>query len=185
MSPLSTPRWLSGEHDELMTWWFWVRDPVEADFLSGVFSPLTSVEASEKSSRWFWKESCVSTGVRKSGNTTSVTDRHDMTLAVKVALNPNTTNQPIFHYGRIIELASPLFSVTVIRPKNVNNITKSNGINKHYNGGASRDFSMSFLLLRKWLRITMTNSSTSFKIKVLVPFTTDSRLFETPRKKNS
>ena len=24
-----------------------------------------------------------------------VTDRHDMTLAVKVALNPNTTNQPI------------------------------------------------------------------------------------------
>ena len=23
-----------------------------------------------------------------------VTDRHDMTLAVKVALNPNTTNQP-------------------------------------------------------------------------------------------
>ena len=23
-------------------------------------------------------------------------DRHDMTLAVKVALNPNTTNQPIF-----------------------------------------------------------------------------------------
>ena len=26
----------------------------------------------------------------------SVTDRHDMTLAVKVALNPNTTNQPVF-----------------------------------------------------------------------------------------
>ena len=25
-----------------------------------------------------------------------VTDRHDMTLAVKVALNPNTTNQPEF-----------------------------------------------------------------------------------------
>ena len=24
-----------------------------------------------------------------------VTDRHDMTFAVKVALNPNTTNQPI------------------------------------------------------------------------------------------
>ena len=23
-----------------------------------------------------------------------ITDRHDMTLAVKVALNPNTTNQP-------------------------------------------------------------------------------------------
>ena len=24
-----------------------------------------------------------------------VTDRHDMTLAVKMVLNPNTTNQPI------------------------------------------------------------------------------------------
>ena len=40
----------------------------------------------------FEKESCVSTGVRKPGNI-CVTDRHDMTLAVKVALNPNTTNQ--------------------------------------------------------------------------------------------
>ena len=26
-----------------------------------------------------------------------VTDRHDMTLVVKVALNPNTTNQPANH----------------------------------------------------------------------------------------
>ena len=41
----------------------------------------------------FEKKRCVSTGVRKPGNT-CVTDRHDMTLAVKVALNPNTTNQP-------------------------------------------------------------------------------------------
>ena len=41
----------------------------------------------------FGKKSCVSTGVRKAGNI-CVTDRHDMTLAVKVALNPNTTNQP-------------------------------------------------------------------------------------------
>ena len=42
----------------------------------------------------FGKKSCVSTGVRKPGNTLRVTDRHDMTLAVKMALNPNTTNQP-------------------------------------------------------------------------------------------
>ena len=41
----------------------------------------------------FGKKSCVSTGVRKPGNTW-VTDSHDMTLAVKVVLNPNTTNQP-------------------------------------------------------------------------------------------
>ena len=41
---------------------------VEANFLSGVFSPLTS-EACEKSSLWLWIESRVSTGVRKPGNT--------------------------------------------------------------------------------------------------------------------
>ena len=40
-----------------------------------------------------WKESFVSTGVRKPGNT-CITDHHDMTLAVTVALNPNATNQP-------------------------------------------------------------------------------------------
>ena len=39
----------------------------------------------------FGKKSCVSTSVRKAGNI-CVTDVHDMTLAVKVALNPNTTN---------------------------------------------------------------------------------------------
>ena len=38
----------------------------------------------------FGKKSCVSTGVRKPGNV-CVTDHHDRTLAVKVALNPNTT----------------------------------------------------------------------------------------------
>ena len=36
---------------------------------SGGFSLLMSAEACEKSSRWLWKESCVSTGVRKPGNT--------------------------------------------------------------------------------------------------------------------
>ena len=41
----------------------------------------------------FGKKSCAGTCVRKPKNT-SVTDRHYMTLAVKVASNPNTTNQP-------------------------------------------------------------------------------------------
>ena len=50
------PRWLSDERVGLMTWWLRVRSPVEATFLSGVFSPLTSAEAYEKSSRWLWKE---------------------------------------------------------------------------------------------------------------------------------
>ena len=50
------PRWLSGERVNLMTWWLRVRSLVEATFLSGVFSPLTSAEACEKSSQWLWKE---------------------------------------------------------------------------------------------------------------------------------
>ena len=46
----------------------------------------------------FGKKTSVSTGVRKPGNT-CVTDRHDMTLDVKVALNPNTTDQSTFSYN--------------------------------------------------------------------------------------
>ena len=53
---LALPGWLSGERVRLMTWWLRVRSLVEATFLSGVFSPLTSAEACEKSSRWLWKE---------------------------------------------------------------------------------------------------------------------------------
>ena len=49
--PIAPPGWLSGERVGLMTWWLWVRSPVEATFLSGVFSLLTSAEACEKSSR--------------------------------------------------------------------------------------------------------------------------------------
>ena len=49
------PGWLSGERVRLMTWWLGVRSTVEATFLSGVFLPLTSAEACEKSSRWLWK----------------------------------------------------------------------------------------------------------------------------------
>ena len=52
----SLPGWLSGERVGLMTWWLRVRSPVKTTFLSGVFSPLTSAEACEKSSRWLWKE---------------------------------------------------------------------------------------------------------------------------------
>ena len=48
------PGWLSGERVGLMAWWLWVRSPVKANFLSGVFSPLTSAEACGKSSRWLW-----------------------------------------------------------------------------------------------------------------------------------
>ena len=43
--------------------------PVEANFLSGVFSPLNSAEACEKNGPWLCKEICVSAGVRKPENT--------------------------------------------------------------------------------------------------------------------
>ena len=67
------------------TWWLWVQDPVEANFLSSVFSLLTSAEACERGSRWLWKERCVITGVRKPGNTCASLTVYDLT--VKVALN--------------------------------------------------------------------------------------------------
>ena len=76
--------WFSGKHyeqfllfsqcfrkllvvDDLDSW------PIGCEFgaklLSGIFSPLTTAEACEKSSQWLSKEICVSTGVRKPGNT--------------------------------------------------------------------------------------------------------------------
>ena len=56
-----------------------------------MFSPLTSAEACEKSIRWLWKGSC-----EKARKHMCVTDRHDITLAVQVALNPDTANKPNF-----------------------------------------------------------------------------------------
>ena len=43
----------------------WLRQT----FFPAYYLPLTSAKAFEKSCRWLWKESCVSTGERKSGNT--------------------------------------------------------------------------------------------------------------------
>ena len=57
------------------------------------FLPLISAEAFEKSSRWLWKEKlCQYWTVRKLGNTCATQ------TAVKVALNPNTTNQRLQTY---------------------------------------------------------------------------------------
>ena len=55
------------------------------------YNYFTSAEHVRKLVGGFGKKSCVSTeNARKH---MCVTDRHDMTLAVKVALNPNITNQ--------------------------------------------------------------------------------------------
>ena len=72
-----------------------VRPPVEATCLSGLFSPLTSAKACGKSSRWLWKEKLCQYWCEKARKHICVTDHHDMTLAVKVALNLNTTNQTV------------------------------------------------------------------------------------------
>ena len=53
----------------------------------------TSAEACEKSSRWLWKEKLCLYCCEKARKHNFVTDRPDMTLAVKVALNSNTTSQ--------------------------------------------------------------------------------------------
>ena len=57
--------WVCRTHDLVL----WVPDQVEAKFLFGIFSLLTHAEECEESSRLFWKEISVSTGVRKQGNT--------------------------------------------------------------------------------------------------------------------
>ena len=79
-----------------MTGWLWVWSPVQATSLCGVFLPLTYADTCEKSSRWLWKEKLCFYCYEKARKHMCVADRHDMTLAVKVALNPNTTNQPFF-----------------------------------------------------------------------------------------
>ena len=60
------PGWLSGERVRL----------------------VTSAEACEKSSWWLWKEKLCWYWCEKARKHICVTDRHDMTLAVKMALNP-------------------------------------------------------------------------------------------------
>ena len=49
---MALPGCLIGECVGLMTWWLWIRGPVEARLLCGVFLPLTSADACEKSSEW-------------------------------------------------------------------------------------------------------------------------------------
>ena len=58
-----------GERVRLVTWWLQVRSPVEATFLFGVSSPLTSAKHVRKVVGGFGKKSCVSTGVREPENT--------------------------------------------------------------------------------------------------------------------
>ena len=60
----------------------------------------------------FGKKKCISTGVRKPGNT-CVTDCHDMTLAIKVTLNPKLS--PVQLINLYSSLADHLFMVVRIQ----------------------------------------------------------------------
>ena len=76
-----------------MTRWLRVPSPVEATFLSGVFSSLTSAEACEESSGWLWKEKLCKYWCEKARKHICVTHRHHMTLAVSDV--KHQYNQPI------------------------------------------------------------------------------------------
>ena len=67
----SPPRWLSVEYVRLMTRWLSVRSPVEATFLfiPACFRLSPLQKHVRKVVGGFGKKSCVSTGVRKPGNT--------------------------------------------------------------------------------------------------------------------
>ena len=68
-------------------------DTITVTVSTGVFSPLASAEeACERKSRWLWKDSGVSAGMRKQGNTRASPTAINMTLVVKVALNPHNNN---------------------------------------------------------------------------------------------
>ena len=61
--------WLSGECVRLMTWWLWVQSWLRRLFFSAYFTLSPLQKHVRKVVGGFGKKSCVSTGVRKSGNT--------------------------------------------------------------------------------------------------------------------
>ena len=77
---------------QIMTRCLWVQSPAEANFLFGLFRLSPLQKHVRKVVAVFGKKSCVNTGETKARKHMCVTDHHDMTLAIKVALNPNTTN---------------------------------------------------------------------------------------------
>ena len=66
--------------------------PGWGELVSGIFSPITSAEACEKSIRWLWKEKLCLYWCAKARKHMCMADHYDTTLAVKVALNSNITN---------------------------------------------------------------------------------------------
>ena len=90
---IAPPEWPRGKRVRLMTWWLWVRPRLRRLFFPAYFRLSSLQKHVEKSSRWLWKEKLCKYWCEKARKHICVTDCHDMTLAVKVALNSNTINQ--------------------------------------------------------------------------------------------
>ena len=84
-------------------------------FLSCVFSPLTSAEACEKGTRWFWKEKLCSYWCEKARKHICVTDSHDMTLVVKVALTPQNIHPSIRIVMNVKEIENTYIALLYIK----------------------------------------------------------------------
>ena len=61
----------------------------------GGISPFSTVFSKDLVLETRKTEGLFGKGCEKARKHMCVTDRHDMILAIKMALNPNTTNQPI------------------------------------------------------------------------------------------
>ena len=80
-----------------MTWW--LSDPrLRRTFFLAYFRLPPLLKHERKKVGGFGKKSFVSTLCEKARKLRCVTARHDMTLAVKVALNPNTIIQSVINF---------------------------------------------------------------------------------------
>ena len=93
--------------------------PLKRTFFPANFRLLPLQKYVRKVVGSFGKKSCVSTGVRKPGRTyMCVNDRHDMTLAVKIALNPiQSINQ--HHDARCLQNRFYRFVISLLDGVNV------------------------------------------------------------------
>ena len=87
------PGWVNGDRVGLMTWWLRVQYPVEANFPA--YFRLSLLPRHVRKVVGSFGKKAVLVLIEKARKHTCVIDRNDMSLAVKVALNLNTTNQQL------------------------------------------------------------------------------------------
>ena len=90
---------------------FWNQTRLRQTFFPAYFRQSPLQKHVRKSSRWLWKEKLCYYWHEKARKHMCITHHHDMTLAVKVVLNPNTTKQPTGvknQYFQIFCISRPL-----------------------------------------------------------------------------